>query len=80
VETATISHLKAHLAEHLRYVQSGQTLVVTDHNRAVARILPMEADALIQRPASRPFTLVLPVGVPTGLSAQSLLNAERGEN
>jgi prevent-host-death family protein len=80
METATVSHLKAHLAEHLRYVQSGQTLVVTDHNRAVARILPMEADSLIQRPASKPFALVVPVEIPTGLSAQDLLNAERAEN
>jgi len=76
----TVSHLKAHLAEHLRSVQSGQSLVVTDHNRAVARISPMESESLIQRPASKPFTLVLPAGIPKGLSAQDLLNAERAED
>lgn len=76
----TISHLKAHLAEHLRSVQRGQTLVVTDHNRAVARISPIETESLVQRPASRAFSLVVPTGLPKGLSANDLLQAERGES
>lgn len=35
-----IRELKSNLSEHLRRVKAGEVVVVTDHGRAVARIVP----------------------------------------
>jgi prevent-host-death family protein len=35
-----VAQLKAHLSEHLRRVQDGETIVVTDRERPVAKIVP----------------------------------------
>lgn len=53
MKTLSVSHLKAHLSEELRYVQAGEEVVVTDRGRPVARLVPFTAttDAL-QRLAS----------------------------
>ncbi len=40
--TVGVRELKAHLSEYLRKVQSGQTLVITDHGQAVGRMIPVE--------------------------------------
>jgi prevent-host-death family protein len=38
--TVTVTELKARLSEKLRLVQRGEELLVTEHGRVVARILP----------------------------------------
>jgi prevent-host-death family protein len=40
--TIGIRDLKIHLSEYLRRVRQGQTILITDHGKAVGRILPME--------------------------------------
>lgn len=51
-----IADLKAHLSEHLKRVKTGDTLVVTDRERPVARIVPYEdrLAGVVIRPAARP--------------------------
>jgi prevent-host-death family protein len=39
-----VRDLKAHLSEYLHKVRGGQVVVVTDHGKVVARILPVEQD------------------------------------
>lgn len=41
--TVGVADLKARLSAHLRRVQEGHELVVTDHGRPVARIVPIPA-------------------------------------
>lgn len=38
----SVSDLKAQLSEQLRHVKEGETLIVTERGRAVARIVPVE--------------------------------------
>jgi prevent-host-death family protein len=38
-----IAQLKDHLSEHLRAVEHGVPIEVTDRNRPIARILPLDA-------------------------------------
>jgi prevent-host-death family protein len=42
IVTVGVRDLKAHLSEYLRQVRSGQTIVITDHGKAVGRIMPVE--------------------------------------
>ena len=42
--TVGVRDLKARLSEYLRQVQRGQTIVITNHGKAVGRILPIEED------------------------------------
>jgi prevent-host-death family protein len=47
--TVTVTELKARLSEKLRDVQRGEELLVTDHGRVIARILPardLDAEAV----------------------------------
>lgn len=37
-----VRDLKARLSEYLRLVRQGQTIVITNHGKAVGRILPVE--------------------------------------
>jgi prevent-host-death family protein len=37
-----IRNLRNQLSEHLRRVREGQTILITDHGKVVARILPVE--------------------------------------
>ena len=74
-----VSKLKASLAASLRKVRGGATLVVTDRGRSIARVVPIDSDDLVERPASAPFR-PLPVTLKKGFTAtaQALLDAERG--
>ena len=38
-----ISHLKSHLAEHIRAAENGEVIEITDRARPVARVVPLEA-------------------------------------
>ena len=42
METVGIRELKAHLSRHLKRVQAGARLVVTDRGRSIAAITPVE--------------------------------------
>jgi len=53
MERVSVSRLKDHLSAYLKKVQAGQTLVVTDRNKPVARLEPVkqpasEADRIAQ--------------------------------
>lgn len=41
--TATISRTKDHLSEYLKVVQAGETLVITDRKKPVARVEAIRA-------------------------------------
>ena len=60
MKTVKIAELKNHLSEHLRAVEAGAELVVTDRDRPIARIVPHKvADKRVRvnRP-TRSFTAV----------------------
>jgi len=44
----SIRELKAHLSEYLQRVEAGDTIVVKNRNREVARIVPTGADRFIE--------------------------------
>jgi prevent-host-death family protein len=48
-----IAELKDHLSEHLRAVERGDVVIVTDRDRPIARIVPMESDGVRLLPPSR---------------------------
>ena len=41
MDTVKIADLKDHLSAHLRAVEAGAEIVVTDRNRPIARIVPV---------------------------------------
>jgi prevent-host-death family protein len=52
-----IAELKDQLSRHLRDVERGAEVEVTDRDRPIARIVPIEATApLAVRPPARPFS------------------------
>jgi len=60
MKTVKIAELKNHLSEHLRAVEAGAELVVTDRDRPIARIVPhkrTEKRVRVTRP-TRSFTTV----------------------
>ncbi len=80
--TSTVSSLKAHLSENLRRVAGGETVVVTDRRKPVARIIPYEVDDLVEAVPTGPFLPVRPknlAGYPK-VDSLALLVAERGEH
>ena len=78
-----ISELKAHLSEHLRAAEGGETIEVLDRARAVARVVPIERDEGVEIiPPVRSFTSVRRVrATPVRLKMTSgdALQRERGE-
>ena len=79
--TSTVSSLKAHLSENLRLVAEGEIVVVTDRRKPVARIIPYEADSLIESVPTRPFLPVRPYpAVFPEIDTLALLVAERGDH
>lgn len=57
MKTVKIAELKDRLSEHLRAVERGAEVVVTDRNRPIARIVPIADTAVRVRilPPSRDF-------------------------
>ncbi len=55
-----ISELKDHLSEHLRAVEKGAEVIVTDRGRPIARIVPLANQTRRIRliPAKKPFSEV----------------------
>ncbi|MHB8512334.1 MAG: type II toxin-antitoxin system Phd/YefM family antitoxin [Actinomycetota bacterium] len=55
-----IAELKNHLSEYLRRVERGAEIVVTDRDRPIARIVPVDKATASVRitPPSRPFSSI----------------------
>ena len=54
-----VADLKNNLSRHLRMVEGGEVIEVTDHDRPIARLIPIEVKTrLVLRPASRAFSEV----------------------
>jgi prevent-host-death family protein len=55
-----IAELKDHLSEHLRSVERGSQLVVTDRDRPIARIVPVGGSGTLVRMKApqRPFASI----------------------
>jgi prevent-host-death family protein len=51
--TAAVSEFKAHRSEYLREVQNGHEIIILDHKRPVAKVVPIEKDSLTERLGSR---------------------------
>jgi prevent-host-death family protein len=45
MDTVGIRELKTHLSRHLKRVQAGERLLVTDHGRSIATINPVDVPA-----------------------------------
>ena len=60
MKTVKIAELKNHLSEHLRAVEAGAELVVTDRDRPIARIVPHNrSDRLVRvKKPTRSFSTV----------------------
>lgn len=57
MRSVKIAELKDHLSEHLRAVEGGEEVEVTDRNRPIARIVPIrETSRLVMIPPIRPFS------------------------
>lgn len=84
MKAVKIAELKNGLSEHLRAVERGAEVVVSDRNRPIARIVPFDGDEerlVIEVPAV-PFKAVrLKRFRPSKLRVKSsvLLAAERGD-
>jgi len=48
-ERVGVRDLKASLSAHLRRVSAGESIVVTDHGRAVARLVPPDVPESLSR-------------------------------
>lgn len=55
-----IAELKDQLSRHLREVEAGAEVEVTDRNRPIARIVPVgrPGGSLVVRPPRRPFSSI----------------------
>ena len=53
MKSVGIADLKAHLSEHLKSVRKGRTLTVLDRDTPVAQIVPVSAEAIEVRRATR---------------------------
>jgi len=55
-----IAELKDHLSEHLRAVERGAEVEVTDRDRPIARIVPVRGDGprILVLPARHPFATI----------------------
>jgi prevent-host-death family protein len=79
-----IAELKDHLSEHLRAVERGASIEVTDRDRPIARIVPVprEKPRIEIRPPKRPFAEVRDREYPPSnldVDIVQLLLEERGD-
>jgi prevent-host-death family protein len=52
-----VADLKNNLSRHLRSVEAGEEVEITDHERPIARLVPIESKTrLLVRPPLRPFS------------------------
>jgi prevent-host-death family protein len=55
METISVSALKAHLSGELKKVKQGARVVVLEHKRPIAVLIPYESEALIIREPEAPY-------------------------
>jgi prevent-host-death family protein len=83
MRSVKIAELKDHLSEHLRAVEQGSEVLVTDRNRPIARIVPVLASVeLGMKPPTVPFEAVRKLVWPPArwrLGSADLLDAERAD-
>ena len=84
MNTVKIADLKDHLSAHLRAVEAGAEIVVTDRNRPIARIVPIAqpTPGVTLMPPTRDFAEVRDLVRPRtelGISSTELLLEERRE-
>ena len=84
MKSVKIAELKDKLSEHLRAVEAGEEVIVTDRNRPIARIVPVQhADPGLSVDEPKvPFRTLRAKKWPAArwrLSAAQLLNDERRE-
>jgi prevent-host-death family protein len=74
MKSVRISDLKSHLSAHVRAVEHGETIEVTDRARPIARVVPVEREGILEIvPAARPFASIRKLRVaPARLSMSSL--------
>jgi prevent-host-death family protein len=78
-----VAELKNNLSRHLRAVEAGETLEVTDHDRPIARLTPvLRTSGLVIQEPTRPFSEIAgkrypPANLP--VSSLELLLTDRGK-
>lgn len=76
-----VADLKNNLSRHLRLVEGGEILEITDHDRPIARLVPIEAKTrLVIRPPLRPFAEIRHLRwelLDLGISSTELLRQDR---
>jgi prevent-host-death family protein len=91
MKTASVSHTRNHLSALLDQVRQGDTVVITDHDRPVARLTAIEATdissglgmlerkGIVRRGSGRPCPLARPLRPAGKASAVALLLEERAQ-
>jgi len=79
-----IAELKDQLSRHLREVEQGEEIIVTDRSRPIARIVPIERvdPPIVLRPPKEPFSTIRDKVYPPAnlrISSLELLLEERGD-
>jgi len=78
MKRSSVSYLKAHLSAELKAVQAGETVVVTDRDHPVARLVPIEDQNGIEaREPLRAFGFERPAPLVSGGSLEPLFE-DRG--
>ena len=76
-----VAELKNNLSKYLRSAEAGEPIEVTDHDRPIARLVPIDATRLVIREPARRFGEIAhkryrPIRLP--ISSLELLMQERG--
>lgn len=83
MKRVNIAALKDELSKHVRAVERGASLIVTDRNRPVAQLVPIEdEDAIDVTPPSSAFSAVRGKRyspTPLAIDSLALLLEERGK-
>jgi prevent-host-death family protein len=83
MKSVKIAELKDHLSEHLRAVEQGAEVLVTDRNRPIARIVPASTSAGLELiPPAAPFETVRKRKFPAArwrVKSGELLDSERND-
>lgn len=76
-----VAELKNGLSRHLREVEGGETLEITDHDRPIARLVPIEhSTRLLIREPLKPFSEIAHKRYPPArlpISSTELLRQDR---
>lgn len=78
METISISNLKTHLSAELKKVQKGTRIIVLDHSRPVAELVPTEIEELFLSVAEQKYTY-RPLSPLTGKDPLHDLEEERSD-